>query len=135
MRTTTTVFSFRATVLLRRSSAAAAPLATRTCSPHPSSPIPCCSHGSTTLLLLLHLPNSSWRENDTDTQINYRIFRSISLLRNFRRETYTADARKGGALPSISRMHVLACSAFGSLGATGGSMATRRCSYMAAFKA
>ena len=37
-------------------------------------------------------------------------------------------------LPSISRMREPACSASGSLGATGGSMATRRCSYTAAFK-
>ena len=44
------------------------------------------------------------------------------------------DARKEGALPSISRMRVPACSVSGSLGATGGSMATRRCSYTAAFK-
>ena len=36
-------------------------------------------------------------------------------------------------LPSISHMRVPACSASGSLGATGGSMATRRCSYTAAF--
>ena len=42
--------------------------------------------------------------------------------------------REKGAVPSISHMHVPACSASGSLGATGGSMATRRCSYTAAFK-
>ena len=38
---------------------------------------------------------------------------------------------KRGALPSISRMRVAACSACSSLGATGGSMVTRRCSYTA----
>ena len=42
--------------------------------------------------------------------------------------------REKGALLSISRMRVPACSASGSLGATGGSMATRRCSYKADFK-
>ena len=52
---------------------------------------------------------------------------------NFGHATYTADARKGG-VPLISRMRVPACSASGSLGATGGSMAMRRCSYTAAFK-
>ena len=41
---------------------------------------------------------------------------------------------KRGALPPISRMRVPACIAYGSLGATGGSMAKRRCSYTAAFK-
>ena len=42
--------------------------------------------------------------------------------------------REKGALLSISRMRVPACNAYGSLGVTGGSMATRRCSYTAAFK-
>ena len=43
---------------------------------------------------------------------------------------------KRRALSSISRMRVPACrcSASGSLGTTGGSMATRRSSYTAAFK-
>ena len=41
---------------------------------------------------------------------------------------------KRAALPLISRMRVPACSASGSLGATGGSTATRRSSYTAAFK-
>ena len=70
----------------------------------------------------------------------YRIFWSIS--RTFYQEIClkfsTCDlycgCEKREALPSISRMHVPACSASGSLGATGGSMATRRCSYTAAFK-
>ena len=47
--------------------------------------------------------------------------------------TYTA-IREKGALPLISRMRISACNAYSSKGATGGSMATRRCSYMAAFK-
>ena len=42
------------------------------------------------------------------------------------------EMREKGVLPSISRMRVPACSASGSLGATGGSMAMRRCSYTAA---
>ena len=42
--------------------------------------------------------------------------------------------REKGALPSISHMRVSLCNTYGSLGATGGSMATRRCSYTAAFK-
>ena len=52
---------------------------------------------------------------------------------NFRHVTYTADARKGGR---YRRFH--ACTylrvAHPAVGVTGGSMATRRCSYMAAFK-
>ena len=42
--------------------------------------------------------------------------------------------REKGGVPLISRMRVPACSTSDSLGATGGSMATRRCSYTAAFK-
>ena len=42
--------------------------------------------------------------------------------------------REKGALLSISRMCVPARSASDNLGATGGSMATRRCSYTAAFR-
>ena len=42
--------------------------------------------------------------------------------------------REKGALLSSSRMRVSACNVYGSLGATGGSMATRRCSYTVAFK-
>ena len=42
--------------------------------------------------------------------------------------------REKGGVPSISRMRVPTCSVSGSPGATGGSMATRRCSYNAAFK-
>ena len=67
----------------------------------------------------------------------YRIFRSIS--RTFYQEIClkfaTCDlycgCEKRGALPSIPRMRVAACSACSSLGVTGGSMVTRRCSYTA----
>ena len=70
----------------------------------------------------------------------YHIFRSIShtFYQEICFKFLTCDlycgCEKRGALPSISRMRVPACNAYGSLGATGGSMASRRCSYTAAFK-
>ena len=65
---------------------------------------------------------------------SYRIFRSISrtlYLLEFATCDLYCGCEKRGALPSISRMRVAACSACSSLGATGGSMVTRRCSYTA----
>ena len=70
----------------------------------------------------------------------YRILRSIShtfcqeICLKFSTCNLYCGCEKREALPSISRMHVPTCSVSGSLGATGGSMATRRCSYTAAFK-
>ena len=61
----------------------------------------------------------------------YRIFRSKICLNISTCDYITADAKRGS---SVSLMRVPACSVSSSLGATGGSMTTRRCSYTAAFK-
>ena len=60
-------------------------------------------------------------------------FLSRNLLKIFDMQLILRMQEKG-ALLSISCMCVPTCSTSGSLGVTGGSMATRRCSYTAAFK-